>query len=303
MSTSTRQANRLPVSRSASTQGPRQLGAWDLVGLAAEGSLAQVYRARPVNSRDDLPAGYAVKVLHDRWNGDPRAVAMFRREAELGRTIAHCHLVSVLAAQLTEPPYYLVMPWLEGQTLRRLLNDAGPPDLPTALWIARQAAEALAALAAAGWRHGDLKPENLFVSRDMHVTVLDLGLARRVDEPDSVLDRCVAGTCRYVAPEAITSTLAADVRSDIYSLGAVLFEMLAGRPPVPGDTVEAILRAHREGPPPDVRRLAPQLPDGVIRLLRQTLSKEPLRRPQTPDDLVERLARLEVLSFTERAFC
>jgi serine/threonine-protein kinase len=82
-----------------------------------------------------------------------------------------------------------------------------------------------------------------------------------------------------------------------------LFEMLTGQLPVPGDTIEAILRGHRDRPAPDLRRLAPHLPDGVARLLRQMLAKEPLRRPQTPDELVERLARLEVLSFSERSFC
>ncbi|MBN1589355.1 MAG: serine/threonine protein kinase, partial [Pirellulales bacterium] len=199
------------------------------------------------------------------------------------------------------PPYFLVMPLLEGQSLRQLLDDGQPVELPTVLWIIRQAAEALDALAAAGWRHGDLKPSNLFVSRDGHVTVLDLGLARRTGESDSVLDRSVTGTCHYLAPEAITSTLASDVRSDIYSLGVVLFEMLSGQLPFSGDSLEAIVRQHREAKVPDLRRMVPHLPSGVVLLVHQMLSKEPLRRPQTPGELIDRLVRLEVQSFGEQA--
>jgi serine/threonine protein kinase len=287
-------------SRAAACAHPERLGQWELVEPAAEGSLARIYRARPAGSPQDRPALYAVKVLHERWNDEPRARMLFCREAQLGRTIVHPHLVSILTAGLARPPYYLVMPWLEGQTLRRQLDDGTVPELPAALWMARQTAEALDALAAAGWRHGDLKPSNLFVSSDGHVTVLDLGLARRVEESDSVLDRCVTGTCQYLAPETITSTLASDIRSDIYSLGVVLFELLTGRLPFEGNTLETIVEQHREAQVPDPRRFVPHVPKEVARLIRQMLAKEPLRRPQTTAELIESLTRLEILSFGQR---
>lgn len=278
------------------------MGTWELVCCEHESSLSTIYRARPADSSGDRSPAYAVKVLRDNRADDPCAVALFRREAQLGRTIAHPHLVPVFAAHVTEAPYYLVMPWLEGRTLRRLLDNCEPFDVPAALWIVRQAAEALGALAAAGWRHGDLNPSNLFVSPEGHVTVLDLGLARRANESDSVLDRCVAGTWHYFAPEAITSTLAADVRSDVYSLGVVLFEILTGRLPFEGHTLDDIVRGHREARLPDPRRLAPHLPESVADLLRRMLAREPLRRPRTPGELADHLARLEVESFGERCF-
>jgi len=303
MQTSTRVSGSTDVApRSATDEPLERIGQWELLSREGIGSLSRVYRARPAGSPSDRPAAYAVKVLHRCWNSDPRALALFCREAQLGRTVAHPHLISILAAGLARPPYYLVMPWLEGRTLRRLLDDGTLLDLPVALWIARQTAEALEALAAAGWRHGDLKPSNLFVSSEGHVTVLDLGLARRADESDSVLDHCVAGTCHYLAPETITSTLASDIRSDIYSLGAVLFEMLTGRLPFSGRSLAAIVRQHREAPMPNLRRLVPGLPSGVVRLVHQMVSKEPLRRPQTPRELIDRLFRLEVQSFGQRAF-
>lgn len=278
-----------------------RLGRWELVSREAEGPLSRIYRARPADSPKDRPAAYAVKVLGERWNEDPRARMLFCREAQLGRTVVHPHLISILSAGLAQPPYYLVMPWLEGQTLDRRLEEGSPPDLPATLWIARQTTEALHVLAKAGWRHGDLKPSNLFVSPDGHVTVLDLGLARRLEETDSVLNRCVTGTCHYLAPETITSTLASDIRSDIYSLGAVLYEVLTGRLPYEGESMEEVIEQHRTARVPDPRRFASHLPKEVTRLVRQMLAKEPLRRPQSTDELIERLTRLEILSFGQRA--
>jgi eukaryotic-like serine/threonine-protein kinase len=287
-----------PASRAAAA---RRVGSWDLAGLVGAGSVSRVYRARAADTPDDRPAPYAVKILRRRWESDARAVALFRREAQVGRGMSHPRVISVLAAGLREPPYYLVMPWLEGWTLRTRLDAPERLDVPTALWIGRQVAEAMGALAAASWRHGDIKPSNVFLSPGGHVTLLDLGFARREHEDGSVVDRCVLGTCNYLAPETITSTLAADVRSDIYSLGVVLFEMLAGRLPFEGDTLEALVVQHRQSRPPDLRQLASHVPQSVAALVHQMLAKDPLRRPQTPGELIDRLSRLEIHSFADRA--
>ncbi|NQU22944.1 MAG: serine/threonine protein kinase [Candidatus Nealsonbacteria bacterium] len=280
---------------------PRRLGQWELVELAAKGGLARVYRARAADCRDDQPAGYALKVLRDQWETDPRAIAMLAREAEAGRSVSHPHLVSVLRARVSRPPRYLVMPWLDGSTLQSLLNSTAVLDLPTALWFARQTAEALDAMHRAGWMHGDVKPGNLLISPEGHVTLLDLGFARRPHEVGSAVDRCVLGTCNYMAPELITSALRPDIRSDVYSLGATLYETLAGRPPFIGQSLADLAGQHRQAIPPSLQRLAPHLRADVVRLVHRMLAKAPLRRPQTPAELIERLSRLEISTFSERA--
>jgi serine/threonine-protein kinase len=167
--------------------------------------------------------------------------------------------------------------------------------------MARQVAEGLDALWTAGWTHGDVKPTNIYTSPEGHVTLLDLGFARSRSETGSAADRCVMGTCQYMAPEAITSALGVDPRSDIYSLGVVLFEMLAGRPPLEAESLAGWASAHRQARPPELRRLAPQVPPAVSRLVSQMLAKHPLRRPQSPAELVDRLAALEIATFAERA--
>jgi len=292
------------ASRAARREGraelSRRVKEWELAGLAAEGSLTQVYRAQPAGAPAGLPAPYALKILRPEWQDDPRAVGMICREALVGRKVSHPHLISVLAANVSGPPYYVVMPWLTGATLGHRLARRGPPDPPFALWTARQVAEALDALHAAGWMHGDVKPSNVFVSPEGHATLLDLGFARRPTETGSVVERCVMGTGNYIAPELITSALRADIRSDIYSLGAVLFEMLSGRLPFEGTSLAELAAQHQQARPPDLRTLVPHLPTGVIRLVREMLAKEPLRRPQTPRELIDRLVALEVATFAER---
>jgi serine/threonine protein kinase len=278
-----------------------RLGRWKLVKLAGQGGLTRVYRARPADAPDQQTPAYALKLLRPEWQHDARAAAMLAREALVGRAVSHPHLVPVLASSTARAPQFVVMPWLDGATLRQRLACHGPLDVPEALWIARQAAEALAALHAAGWMHGDVKPANLRISRAGHVTLLDLGFARSSGQSGSAADRCVLGTCTYMAPELLTSQLRADRRSDLYSLGAVLFEMLCGRPPFEGPDAGKLAAQHVAASPPDVQRLVPHVPRMVANLVRQMLAKDPLRRPQTPGELVERLASLEIATFSERA--
>ncbi len=284
----------------AEAESPSErLGSWELVRRVGAGGLAEIYQARPVGSPAGQPA-YALKRLRPEWQERPEAVALLRREATVGRRVSHPHLVPILAASTARPPYYLVMPWLAGPTLADRLAACESFELPAILWIARQVGEALEALWSAGWMHGDVKPGNIHLSPQGHVTLLDLGFARRPQETGSAVDRCLLGTVGYLAPETIVSTLRSDIRSDICSLGVVLFEMLAGRLPYAGQTLAELAAQHRQDRAPELRRLVPHLPAGVVRLVREMLCKEPLRRPQTPRELIDRLWGLEISTFSER---
>jgi serine/threonine protein kinase len=271
---------------------------WELGELVAAGRLARVYQARPVGTPDDRPFGYAIKMLRPRWHDDPRALGLLRREATVGRMVSHPHVVSVLAASVHQPPYYVVMPWLRGGPLKARLAAERFLPLHEALWVARQIALGLDALHQAGWMHGDVKPENVFVSPEGHVTLLDLGFARRTNETGSLVARCVMGTWTYIAPEMISVALSGDIRSDLYSLGALLYEMLAGRPPFPHTEPAELAAAHRHTAPQPLEELAPGVPFGVAQMVHRLLAKDPLRRPQTPGELLDRLVALEIEAFT-----
>jgi eukaryotic-like serine/threonine-protein kinase len=274
-----------------------RLGNWELVSLLGEGRFCRVFRARPIGS-GDTAANYAVKVLVESWANDPRGLELLSREAQVGRRVSHSHLLPILASSLREAPYFLVMPCLEGETLARRLAR-GRLATPQALWIARQIGEALGALEDAGWMHGDLKPANVMLSPTGHVTLFDLGFARSVQESGSVADRPLVGTLHYAAPEIITSALATDARSDFYSLGVMLFEMLAGRLPFDSHDGLEVARLHREGIATDIRTLVPDLPPTVSQLVRTLLAKDPLRRPHSSQELVNRLVTLEIGSLDE----
>jgi serine/threonine-protein kinase len=279
---------------------PRRIGDWKIDMLLAEGAFSRVYRARPAGFSTNQPADYAVKVLRERCQNEPLAMEMLRREAALGANLSHPHLVPVLDASVSSPPYYLVMPRLEGISLRTALADGEPLIVPHALWIARQVAEAMGAMHAWRWLHGDIKPANIFVAPSGHVTLLDLGMARRMDRPGHMIDRPVTGTFHYIAPELVTSVMAADQRSDIYSLGVTLYRSLTGRLPFTAESIDELVRAHRELAVPDLRRFRPQLPRTVCQLIREMLAKQPIRRPQNAGELVARLMELEIETFAER---
>jgi eukaryotic-like serine/threonine-protein kinase len=279
---------------------PCRVRQWDLVNFAVEGGMAKIYRARPAGSPSDQPASYALKMLLPDWQNDRQAVRLLKREALVGQNISHPHLVPILFSSVEQAPRFVVMPWLNGATLQQRLAAAARFDLPRILWIARQIAEALDALHQAGWMHGDVKPGNVMISPEGHVTLLDLSFARRGDETGSAVDRCVMGTFHYIAPELLTSAIRADIRSDIYSLGAVLYRILSGRLPFESVDMAELALQHRQSLPPPLRRAAPQLPAEMTRLVHRMLSKDPMRRPQTPRELIDIFARLEIETFAER---
>lgn len=287
--------------RMADNPTPR-LGQWELVKKAAEGKLADIYVARPVGGKSPGRSAYAIKVLRSEWESDPRAVQTIRREAQAGRLVSHPHLISILSAGMQSPPYYVVMPWLSGATLAHRLARGELLDVSEALWIARQVADALDALHAAHWMHGDVKPSNIFISHGGHATLLDLGFARRTDQEEPALERCVTGTGHYLAPEAFSASLKTDIRSDLYSLGVTLYEMLCGEPPFDGPSAAELARQHREARPPRLEEVARRLPADAGLLLRQMLAKEPLRRPPTPREVVDRLVRAEIATLAERSW-
>ena len=277
------------------------MGPWQLVKLLGEGNLTRVYLSRPADAASSQPAAYVVKLLRKEWWRDPQAIEVQRREAWVGSQMSHPNLVPVLSASVKEPPFYVVTPKLEGASLAQILTEQGRLDIPVALWIARQVADGLAALFdATGMIHSDVKPANILVSASGHATLLDYGFAQSPSEGRHWSTRPIAGTLAYIAPEMITSALAADPRADVYSLGVTLYEMLAGRRPFESDDPGELTMLQRETKPADVRQHRPEIPEQVATLLSSMLAKDPLRRPDTARDLAGRLVRLEIDSFALR---
>lgn len=275
-----------------------RLGDWRLGARICEHAGVEVLEARPWRSNESK-FRYVVK----RWTSafiSTEQRAALAREAAAGTAVNHPHVIPILSAHVYEPPYYYVMPRLEGATLDAILAHRGRLPVATALWYARQAAEGLAALHSAEWLHADVKPSNIFVGRDGHVTLIDLGYARPRDDEASAETQCVLGTVDYLAPEAVCSRLRVDERSDLYSLGIVLFQMLSGRLPFTGETPAEIVAAHVSAEPPALRSLVSSLPNAVCDVVKKLLFKQPLRRFTSARELVGDLGRLEIELLDER---
>jgi eukaryotic-like serine/threonine-protein kinase len=278
-----------------------RLGPWQLVRLLGEGNFTRVYQARPADALENQSAAYVVKVLRNQWWRDPQAIEMQRREAWVGSQVSHPNLLPVLSSSVGEPPFYIVAPKLDGVPLSQLILEQEQLPIPFALWIARQVADGLAALLeATGMIHSDVKPENILVSRAGHATLIDFGFVQTPAEASQWATRPLAGTLAYIAPEMVTSALAAGPRSDIYSLGVTMYEMLTGRRPWESDDPGELAMLHRQAKPTDVRALRPEIPDAVANLIHSLLAKDPLRRPGSAGELATRLVRLEIESFTLR---
>lgn len=290
-------ASRMPMPPRLGEDSDR-LGDWRLGARICEHAAVEVIEARPWRSNESR-FRYVVK----RWTSafvSAEQRAALAREAAAGMAVNHPHVIPILSAHVCEPPYYYVMPRLEGTTLDAILTRAGRLPVATALWYARQAAEGLAAMHGADWLHADVKPSNIFVGRDGHVTLIDLGYARRRDDESNTESQCVLGTVDYLAPEAVCSRLRVDERSDLYSLGVVLFQMLTGRLPFTGTTPAEIVAAHVSAEPPLLRSIVSSLPNEVCDVVKKLLAKQPLRRYGSARELVGELGRLEISLLDER---
>lgn len=274
-----------------------RMGPWQLVRQLGDGPLTRVYLARPLEIPEAAPT-YAVKALRKEWWHDPAAIELMRREASVGRQVSHPHVVPVLSAQVTQPPFYLVMPRLAGETVAEKLASDRLPPLPQSLWIARQAAEALGAMhEQAGMIHGDIKPSNLHVAPDGHTTLIDLGFSQSATEARSWAGRPVMGTLHYLAPERITSACCADIRSDLYGLGVTLYQMLTGLLPFEAEEPADLIAMHRQAKPQCLRDARPDVPKRVASMVHRLLAKDPMRRPESPRAVSDELVRLEIESF------
>ena len=269
--------------------------------LLHDGPWSQVYRARPASGSGQHDAPYAIKLASAKGQDLVVAGNMLRREIRVMRSVAQANLVTLLDYRLEGDASYLLTPYLEGATLRQVFDAGLRCPLGHALWVARQMAQALAALHEAGWRHGDLKPDNVLVSPSGHATLLDLGLAQPLDVPvASAPQRAIAGSLAYLAPECLQSGAPVGASSDIYSLGVVLFQMLAGRPPFAAPHAASLIEAQLHATPP-----APPVPGcaaagDVRQLVARMLAKDPLRRPASASQVADRLMRLEIATLDQR---
>lgn len=269
---------------------------FELIKCLGGGPLTTVWSAR--DGSDDSPC--AVKVLRGDWANQPAAIKLLQREARAGLLVKHPHLIEVRHVHVTRPPYFLIMELLPGESLQSRLRRDYQLDVPTTIWIARQTAEALVALHRAGFIHGDIKTDNVRLVDSGTAVLIDLGFTHRPGENRSFFESgYILGTADYLAPELCEAEPTDEPAGDLFSLGVMLFEMLAGRLPYPKGTVQQTFRRHLCDPPADLRRHAPLLPTALVTLIERLLSRRPADRP-TAAAVVKQLVALEIAAIGRR---
>lgn len=267
-------------------------GRYQMEMRVGEGGMAYVYRARDRESGRAV----AIKVLMSRLTGDPEAMARLRREAQVAMRLDHPNVCGILATGEAVGMPFLVMPYLEGETLSRRETRHGPMPTALAVPILRQLCDGLQHAHDAGVLHRDLKPENVMLvageGTGERAVVMDFGLAKEsVAGPEltKLTDTgVVLGTPEFMSPEQIRGK-PLDPRSDIFALGVLAFELLTGRLPFEGNTAQETMLAHLTGQPLRLRQANPELPEELERVIAKSIAHKPEARFQEMREFEEAL--------------
>jgi predicted Ser/Thr protein kinase len=265
-------------------------GRYEIDSVLGEGGMAKVFRG----TDKVLGRTVAVKVLAAQFARDDSSVARFRREAQSAAALNHPNVVSIFDTGSDDGVHWIVMEFVEGRTLKDVIEDDGPLAPDRALQIAREVALALASAHDNGLVHRDVKPANIMITASGETKVMDFGIARAVTstgDPTLTKTGFVMGTAAYLSPEQAEGK-PVDARSDIYSLGCVLYEMLAGRPPFEGNSPVAVASAHMSAEPEPTSRVNPAVPGEAEAVVARAMRKDPGERYQDAKAMADDLGRV-----------
>jgi serine/threonine-protein kinase len=259
-------------------------GRYEIVGPLGEGGMATVYRGRRLS--DDRPV--AIKVLRDQYAHDKEFVARFEREAQAVVQLSHPRMVQVFDYGRDGDVHFIVMEYVQGEDLKTQLRRVGALDEARARVIGAEVCEALTYAHAHGIVHRDIKPQNILLTADGRVKVTDFGIARALASAAITETGTVLGSVQYLSPEQARG-LGVGQSSDLYSLGVVLFEAIAGRLPFDGDTPIAIVLKHIHDPAPIPQRDGVPVSLETRRIIMKALAKDPRHRYRSAEELREDL--------------
>ena len=263
----------------------------DQIGI---GGMAIVYKAINLRTGHNV----AVKVLRPEFNEDAEFVSRFQREADAASKMTHHNIVNLLDVGMDGENRYLVMEYVQGKTLKEVIQERGRLSAPLACQITIRILSALEHAHRNGIIHRDIKPQNILVHADGHIKVADFGIARIADSSTLTRGDMVMGSVHYFSPEQARGEGASPV-SDLYSTGVVLYEMLTGRVPYDGDNPVAVAMQHLHTAPIPIQNLAPDVPPAVVGICMKAMHKNPAMRYQSARDMATDL-RIAMGDTTER---
>jgi eukaryotic-like serine/threonine-protein kinase len=268
------------------------IGKYKVLERLGSGGMGSVYLCEHKFMRRRV----AVKVLPAAKAEDPASLERFYREARAAAALDHPNIVRAYDIDQDENLHFLVMEYVDGASLQEIIKKSGPMNMLRAAHYVRQAAVGMQHAHEAGLVHRDIKPGNLLVDRAGTLKVLDMGLARFFHDEEDILtkkyDESVLGTADYLAPEQALDSHGVDIRADIYSLGATFYFCLTGSPPFNEGTVAQKLIWHQTRQPKPIRSIRPEVPEALAAIIDRMMTKDRLKRFQTPAQVAEALAPL-----------
>ncbi|HET8607930.1 MAG TPA: protein kinase [Gaiellaceae bacterium] len=259
---------------------------YELEELVGTGGMSSVFRAHDRL----LDRKVALKVLHPQFGDDDEYVERFRREARSVARLSHPNVVTVIDRGEEDGRQFIVFEYVDGENLKHVIDRSGALPIETAVALAHQIARALAFAHEHGLVHRDVKPQNVLLNGDGRAKVTDFGIARSLDVKHGVTQTgTVLGTSDYIAPEQAQGQQVS-AQTDVYSLGAVLYELLTGETPYSGENFVAVAMQHINDPPPSARALRPEVPPRLDAALKRAMAKDPRDRFPSMDAFCNELA-------------
>ena len=270
------------------TRGTTFASRYEIIEELGRGGMGEVYRVEDKKIKEEV----ALKLIKPEIASDKRTIERFSNELRMARKIRHKNVCAMYDLGEEQGMHYITMEYVSGEDLRSFIRRSRQLTVGTAITIARQVAEGLAEAHRLGVIHRDLKPGNIMIDRDGNARIMDFGIARSLRSKGITGAGVMVGTPEYMSPEQVEG-LEVDQRSDLYSLGVILYEMVTGKIPFAGETPLSIAMKHKSEEPRDPRELNPQIPEGLSRVMLKCLEKEKEKRYKTAEELLSELSKIE----------
>jgi serine/threonine protein kinase/Flp pilus assembly protein TadD len=270
------------------TTGSTFAGRYQIIEELGKGGMGKVYKAHDTEIKEKI----ALKLIKPEISADKKTIERFQNELKFARKIGHRNVCRMYDLNKEEGSYYITMEYVSGEDLKSFIRRVGQLPSGKAISIAKQVAEGLAEAHRLGVIHRDLKPSNVMIDKDGNARIMDFGIARSVEAKGLTGAGVMIGTPEYMPPEQAEAK-EVDQRSDIYSLGVILYEMVTGRVPFEGDTALSIAMKHKGEAPKDPREFNSQVSEDLSRVILRCLAKEKDKRYQSAGEVKSELESIE----------